>query len=98
MSTWPGVISRDIMSDTMLRLAPLESRKAAAVKSFSVVEEKVKEPVSSYIPRHMTVASSEEISIPFSLRMWVRMVTVAPVGSWISIFGCMSLSEGGWWS
>jgi len=89
------VISREIISETIFRLAPFETRKAAAVKSFSVVEEKVNEPVSSYMPRHMTVASSGEMSTLFSLMMCVKMVTVAPVGSWISMFGFISPSAGG---
>jgi len=77
--TCSGLISLEIRPETMFKFAPFERRKAAAVKSFSVVDGKVKEPVSSYIPRHIMVASSGEMSIPLSFMISVRMLTVAPV-------------------
>ncbi len=77
--TCSGLISLEIRLEITFKLAPFDSKKAAAVKSFSVVLGKVKEPVSSYMPRHKIVASSGEISISFSLKISVRIVTVAPV-------------------
>ena len=63
----------------VFKLAPQDKRKAACSRSSFVVEEKVKDPVSSYIPRAMIVASSGLGIIFFSCSREVNMVVVAPV-------------------
>ena len=87
-----------MISETTLRSAPWLRRKAAASKSWGVVEAKVKEPVSSKIPRAMTVASWGVRVRPRSLMRRVRMAVVEPVISTTSRLPWTSSGESGWWS
>jgi hypothetical protein len=73
-----GLISRERRLATMFKLAPQERRWAAARKSSWVVDANVNEPVSSYMPRLIMVASSAVMDMPLSRKRWVRMLTVAP--------------------
>lgn len=93
---WSVVNSRVMRLDTMFRLAPLESKKAAVSRSSGVVEEKVKDPVSSYRPTAITVASSAVRGIFCSFRILARMVIVAPTSRVTSTVPWRSSGEGGW--
>ena len=97
-ATCSAFSSRVTISETTLRSAPWLRRKAPASKSWGVVEAKVKEPVSSKIPRAMTVASGGDRVRPRSLRMRVRMAVVEPISSTTSTLPCTSSSVSGWWS
>ncbi len=95
---WSASSSLVMKSATMLRFAPWDSSHAAACMSRGVVDVNTSEPVSSYTPRAMIVASVGVKGIPFSRSISVKRVVHAPTCSTCSNSPRMSSAVNGWWS